>query len=399
MSLEETAEKIAARIKEMDYVEVYSHNDADGVCAAAIITIALKRADISFKLKMLNLLSFEDVANPDVSILCDIGGSIKEFPDTTIIIDHHVPYNKSPYHLNPRLCGVDGESEMTASAAAYLVANKLGDNRDLAGLVLVSVIGDMQKIAGPNAEIVNEAIGNNIINTKRAILLPGRNTREQLMIASSPYFAKVSGSLDTASAIEQDCMSKVSDEDFNTQLLSEIVLRSDAAYPDFMNLYGDSWILEREVITDAYSLEAVIDACGKAGRTDLAYAAAVGDAAHIKEAWDTAAEFRTGIIDACATARNVAKNAWMVDSLDAVSDVADVFAKSKQTPVFVLARTPEFLKVSARAPFGAQVNFEEFFKEVNASLGGTGGGHALRAGAELPPACEGEFLAMLEGFA
>jgi len=187
MSLEETAEKIAARIKELDYIEVYSHNDADGICAAAIITIALRRADISFKLKMKNLLNFEDVADPGISILCDIGGSIKEFPDTTIIIDHHVPYNKSPYHLNPRLCGVDGESEMTASAAAYLVANKLGDNRDLAGLVLVSIIGDMQKIAGPNADIVNDAIGNNIINTKRSVLLPGRNTREQLMTASENY--------------------------------------------------------------------------------------------------------------------------------------------------------------------------------------------------------------------
>jgi len=58
MSLDETAEKIAARIKTMDYVEVYSHNDADGVCSAAIITIALRRLDIAFKLRMVALPQF-----------------------------------------------------------------------------------------------------------------------------------------------------------------------------------------------------------------------------------------------------------------------------------------------------------------------------------------------------
>lgn len=399
MSLEETAEKIAARIKEMDYVEVYSHNDADGICSAAIITVALQRAGIAFKLKMTGLLQFEDVADPAISILCDIGGSIQEFPDSTIIIDHHMPYNKSPYHINPRLFGIDGEAEMTASACAYLVANKLGDNRDLAGLVLVSVIGDMQRVAGPNGDIIRDGIGNNIINPKRALLLAGRTLHEQMMLAVSPYLPKVSGNTDAASAVEQSCMRKVSEEDFNTQLLSELVLRSDALYTDIMNLYGDSWNLEREVIADAYSLEAVIDACGKAGRTDLAFGIAAGDASLVKEVWDTAADFRSRIIDAAGTAREIAKNAWMVDSLDMVSDVADMFAKSKDAPVFVLARTPEFLKVSARAPLSAQVNFEEFLVSAVKQLGGTAGGHKTRAGAEIPPACEAEFLSLLEAFA
>jgi len=61
--------------------------------------------------------------------------------------------------VNPRLDGIDAERELSAAGAAYLVANELGDNRDLAGLVMLGIIGDGQDLAGKNLEIFNEAMG------------------------------------------------------------------------------------------------------------------------------------------------------------------------------------------------------------------------------------------------
>lgn len=399
MSLEETAKKIAERINGMEYIEVYSHHDADGIAAAAIISIALQRKGIAFRVRILPVLkSASEIEKPEISILCDLGASIQDLPESTIIIDHHVPYNKSPFHINPRLFGYDGEYELSAAGCAYIVANQMADNRDLAGLVMIGILGDVQSVSGCNEKIIGEAIGNNLINPEKSVLLTGRTTKEQIEICCAPYLPSLSGNAKVAGDIEALCSKKASEEAYTCQFLSEIIAKSDASYNDLMNIYGDSWRLEREVIQNAHILTAVIDACGKSGHYDLAYAVACGDASVLKEAWNCAVEHRRKIIDALKTAEPVSKNTWLVNSTELVSDCADILTKSKNMSVFVLARGEKYLKFSARAPPKSEVDFEKFIKSATEMFGGTGGGHKTRAGAELPLSCETEFIKMLEAF-
>lgn len=399
MSLEEAAKKIANRLHTMDYVDVYSHHDADGIAAAAILTIALQRADISFRLRFLPHLKKEDVLVPETAILCDLGASIPDWPESTMIIDHHIPYATTAFHVNPRLEGIDGETELSAAGCAYLVANALGDNRDLASLVLVGIIGDSQKISGMNRTIVEEAMMNNLVELKRGVLLSGRNVKEQLEYATHPFLKNISGNPEAVAEIEQSCMSTTEDCAYTSMLISEVLARSDASYLDIMGIYGDRYNLVREVIHDACSLTAVIDACGKAGRTDLGYAVAVGDLAQVDDAWSVALEFRRKVIEAMNSAEQIASAAWKVTSADVASDAADILAGSQGKPVIVLGATPEYLKVSARAPSGCDVDFEKFMKETVAKFGGYGGGHKTRAGGELPLECESDFIQTLEVFA
>jgi single-stranded DNA-specific DHH superfamily exonuclease len=398
MSLEEAAAKIASYLRSKDYVEVYSHHDADGIAAAAILTVALRRADIAFRLRFLPHLKKEDVERPEMSVLCDLGASIPDFPESIVIIDHHVPYAKVPFHINPRLEGIDGESELSAAGCAYLVANALGDNRDLAGLVMVGIIGDSQKLSGMNQEIIGDAVGNNLIEVGKGILLPGRTTKEQIEFAVLPYLGNLSGDGETAEKIASLCMNTASDEAYTSMLLSEIIVRSDASYHDLMSMYGESWKLLREAVSDAYALTAVIDACGKAGRPDLGYAVAAGDMTQTEAAWETANAFRQKIIASAASAKPVAENAWMTDDASTASDVADIFVRSTKKPVVVLARAETYLKVSARAPAGCNVDFEQLMKTSAEKFGGAGGGHKTRAGGELPLACESEFIASLKEY-
>ncbi len=395
MSLEEAAAKIANYLRSKEYVEVYSHHDADGIAAAAILTIALRRSDIAFRLRFLPHLSKEDIERPEMSVLCDLGASVPDFPDSIVIIDHHVPYAAVPFHINPRLEGIDGESELSAAGCAYLVANALGDNRDLAGLVMVGIIGDSQKLSGMNQTIIGDAIGNNVIEVGKGVLLPGRSVKEQITYATLPYLENLSGDEETAEKIASLCMSTASDEAFNSMLLSEIIVHSDASYNDLMSMYGDSWKLLREVVQDSYGLTAVIDACGKCGRPDLGYAVAVGDASQEKDAWETALAFKQKIIHSAKSAKQVSPNAWMVDSTETASDVADMFARSKQEAVVVLARGDNYLKVSARAPANSTVDFEQLMKTAAEKFGGSGGGHKTRAGGELPLSSETEFIALI----
>ena len=398
MSLEEAAAKIAAYLRSKDYVEIYSHHDADGIAAAAILTVALRRADIAFRLRFLPHLKKEDVERSEMSVLCDLGASVPDFPESIVIIDHHVPYANVPFHINPRLEGIDGETELSAAGCAYLVANALGDNRDLAGLVMVGIIGDSQKLSGMNQKIIGDAVGNNLIEVGKGILLPGRTTKEQIELAVLPYLGNLSGDGETAEKIASLCMNTASDEAYTSMLLSEIIVRSDASYHDLMSMYGESWKLLREAVQDAYSMTAVIDACGKAGRPDLGYAVAAGDMTQTDAAWETANAFRRKIIASAAAAEAVAENVWLSDSVETASDVADIFVRSKQMPVVVLARGTEYLKVSARAPADSSVDFEQMMKTSAEKFGGAGGGHKTRAGGELPLACESAFIASVKEY-
>lgn len=398
MSLEEAAAKIASYLRSKDYVEVYSHHDADGIAAAAILTVALRRADIAFRLRFLPHLNKDDVERPELSVLCDLGASVPDFPESIVIIDHHVPYAAVPFHINPRLEGIDGESELSAAGCAYLVANALGDNRDLAGLVMVGIIGDSQKLSGMNQKIIGDAVGNNLIEVGKGVLLPGRTTKEQIASAVLPYLGNLSGDEETAEKIASLCMNTASDEAYTALLLSEIIVRSDASYHDLMSMYGESWKLLREAVQDAYAMTAVIDACGKAGRPDLGYAVAAGDMTQTDAAWETANAFRRKIIASAAAAEAVAENVWISDSVETASDVADIFVRSKQMPVVVLARGTEYLKVSARAPADSSVDFEQMMKTSAEKFGGAGGGHKTRAGGELPLACESAFIASVKEY-
>lgn len=398
MSLEEAAAKIASYLRSKDYVEVYSHHDADGIAAAAILTVALRRADIAFRLRFLPHLNKDDVERPELSVLCDLGASVPDFPESIVIIDHHVPYAAVPFHINPRLEGIDGESELSAAGCAYLVANALGDNRDLAGLVMVGIIGDSQKLSGMNQKIIGDAVGNNLIEVGKGVLLPGRTTKEQIASAVLPYLGNLSGDEETAEKIASLCMNTASDEAYTALLLSEIIVRSDASYHDLMSMYGESWTLLREAVQDAYAMTAVIDACGKAGRPDLGYAVAAGDMTQTDAAWETANAFRRKIIASAAAAEAVAENVWLSDSVETASDVADIFVRSKQMPVVVLARGTEYLKVSARAPADSSVDFEQMMKTSAEKFGGAGGGHKTRAGGELPLACESAFIASVKEY-
>ncbi|MDE2444085.1 MAG: DHH family phosphoesterase [Methanocorpusculum sp.] len=272
MSLETAAETLANHLASLEYVEIYSHYDADGIAAAAIMSLALSRANIAFKLRILPGISEDDVENPEISLLCDFGASCTGLAESTMIIDHHVPYNTSPYHVNPRLFGEDGETELSGAGCAYLVANALGDNRYLAGLVMLGIIGDNQILSGRNQMIIGDAVANNLINPGRGVLLAGRTTKEQIATSLHPYLPKLSGDDEKAAAIESVCMSRISDEAHTACMLSQIVLDSDASYNALMTLYGDSWSLEREVIPNAHAFTAVVDACGKAGKPGLAYA-------------------------------------------------------------------------------------------------------------------------------
>jgi len=393
MSLEEAVSRVASHLERQDFVEVYAHHDADGIAAGSILCTALYRRGIRFRLRIQHRISPASLSPETATVLCDLGSGLEDLPNEVMVIDHHIPRFEGELHVNPRLDGIDADRELSAAGAAYLVARHLGDNRDLAGLVMLGIIGDDQALAGKNREICNEAMGDAVITTGRGCLLAGRDLHERLFFSINPYLPRISGDeMAVADLIETAAGEGTLAAD---TLLSLLVLRISPFVPErtLTSLYGDRYSLDREVIPDAHTMTAVVDACGKCGQGGLAASLCFRSAEGAGAAWDAAQGHRLRVIRSLSAIGEMPDGFYEVDEVSVASDVADTLARDtlRDRPVLVAARSGDLCHISARAPAAADLNLGDAMHDAAVRCGGFGGGHTRRAGATISCARIGDF--------
>jgi hypothetical protein len=388
MSIQSAAAHLAEHLREKEYVEIYGHHDADGIAAASIMVHALIREDIQVRLRVLPRIYPHDISSGNATVLCDFGSGFPDLSDDVMVIDHHIPRFQGEFHVNPRLEGIDGEHELSASGAAYLVAQHIGDNRDLTGLALLGMIGDRQFIQGPNQDIVNEGIANNIISPGKGIPLFGRDLNEQLFTALNPMLHGISGEEEKVRSLIES--HTVRNEVNIGRLLSDVVLTvSPHQNADSMSsLWGDTWHLERGAVKDAHSLAGIVDGCGKSGKGVLGAALCLRSHEYLNEAWKTACAYRLRVIAAAQNAHPLNDNPFLYEiaDADAISGVADALSSDGllNHPIAVMAPQDDFYAVSARCPQDAKKDLAAILLNLATECGGSGGGHYLRGGARIP---------------
>jgi len=388
MSIHAAAELVAERIRRSEYVEIVAHHDADGIAGGAILAHAIARAGLRFRLRIRREIAASDLAGDREYLLCDLGAGMENLPKETMVVDHHEARFTGDYHVNPRLAGIDGDRELSGAGAAYLVASKLGDNRDLAGLALLGMIGDRQQLIGTNLAIFNDGAANGIILPSRGILLPGRDMTERLLTAISPIIDGVSGDAAAVDAIAgKSGGTGTMDIKPVLSLCVLSALRSHTA-GCVEAIYGDTYALQREVIADAHSLAAVIDACGKTGHGDLGAAICLRYSGDLATAWEMTRQHRLDVIAAfrSATKQDAAGSIYEVERCDLASDVADALSCriKAQAPLAVIAKDGSVCRVSARSPDGTGKDIGAALRSLAQACGGSGGGHRSRAGATIP---------------
>ena len=104
----------------------------------------------------------------------------------------------------------------------------------------------------------------------------------------------------------------------------------------------------------------------------------------VEEARKVAAGYRRRVIGAIAGARPVGEStcAVLIDDPALVGDVATALAGPAGGPVLVAARNGDMVRVSTRAD-GA-VPLGPLVRQLASEAGGSGGGHARRAGGSVP---------------
>lgn len=180
-------------------VQIFHHNDSDGLSSGAILTRAFERQGYTVKRFCLEkpypavlrkvyeqeggILIFADFAGRIAPLLSELNRG----RNLTLILDHHVAEastDKRVLNLDPDLFGLKGDRDISASTTCYLFALTLDPvNRDMAHIATIGAVGDGFFVDGQlvsqNRDVTLEAVKQGKIEIRK------HETGEQYFLTSS----------------------------------------------------------------------------------------------------------------------------------------------------------------------------------------------------------------------
>lgn len=406
----------AAKVMERyDYARIVSHNDPDGVTSAAILCHAFYRRRMRFHATLVSRLNEEILSKigDDLVIFCDLAETerIKGLRcRDLIVLDHHKSSSPVGIFINPWTAGIDGSRYVSTSGIAYALANKLGRNRDLAGLAVVGAIGDKQELVGMNREIAEEGSMEGAIKITNGLRIYDAPVKDSLILSTEP-FLDVSGD---ERGVEE-MLGKIGvpcDKDVNSLTPDEVRRLSSAIHLKLMkasmdaldSVYGEKCILRRELIADAFSFSQILDAVSHLQKPGLAMSLCLRDRGCLDEAKQLYRKHQKMLISTLRRVKGEDLNHITyirIDDREFTGPVATIFSRyvNPGKPVLVLSRRDDQTRVSARCErrmVEMGLDLAAVMSEASSKVGGSGGGHDIAAGASIPSHREADFLSLVD---
>ena len=419
-------------IEKDSVIRIISHNDADGISAAAVIANALAEENVQFHTTIIPRLK-EDTVNQlrsekyDLFIFSDMGSPfIKEFntyKHDVIVADHHqvddTASESNVVHVNPHLFEIDGSRDLSGAGSAYLTVRDL-DKKHLAYFALVGAFGDMQGqdgFRGVNELIVEDAVESGNLEIHEDLKIVSKASEpifKSLAYTFSPPLPKISGDLDGAHEfLERMNLSygiKFTDmEDEEKDLLKEALI---SVNPD---IFGDCYVIPKEtpLLRDLEEYSYILDACGKNKKQGLGLSIALGEK---DQALDAAVKLQRQYRDQIVKGLEWVKKqgAEQLNSIQYLYSEDKVLKSVMGTiasiglsvellddtkPVLGLSRLHKDIKISGRTTremVAKGVNLGKALKDSSNNFNGTGGGHDIAAGAMIPYESKDNFLHLVD---
>lgn len=422
----------AAAVRECTEARVFSHNDADGIGAASVLTSMLVRAGKGTQttnLKSFDLPAIQAslVKGVDLLIVADMGSSnltaLESLNAKVIVLDHHRPEKDSErvMHLNPSVFKVDGARYACASTLSMLLAVTVDENNwDLLPMAFAGMVGDrqhLQGLSGVNAHLYNEGNKRNLIQEKKGSLLPPGPVGDGLMRTTHPFIRGVSGDPQGIARLLQEANVRAEstwdglDDGGRRRLSSLISLRlleqgcslgslEDELAPDYFFPQDNS---------RAYQLTRLINACGRVDETALGLAMLLG----LKEARERAEtlvrEYDDMLLNAAkrTAERGISKEIGIQHFESPHKEVSSElcglvmqWVGDQDKATICLTRMDKEFKVSSRGTRKLVdkdgLDLSVAMRDAAASVGGVGGGHNIASGATIPLGKDIDFLQALD---
>lgn len=460
ISMFKEAREAAELIREHqnDSVLIISHMDADGVSAAALTSLALKRMNIEHDVRFVQML-YPDIVEKlevgELTIFTDLGSSqLRTLNDKfsghdVVIADHHKP-EKGDHgwpelvHLNAHLLGLDGVEEASGAGMAYLVAKELDpENKDLSALAVVGAIGDIQnawgKLKGFNRKIMEESVETGVLECKKDLLLYGRHTRPIFRAIESftdPPIPGISNSVAGCVSLLKDLGIPYKTEggyrrpidltdDEKRELGTELITRAITHVPEELVEYVPGLIVgevhtllrerERSMLRDADEFSTCINATARHEQPLIGLEVAKGDRKVYYRAMLNLLKYhRRCIAEGMSFIGQQGMRRGPEDYLqyfDATGVLKETFVGTLASltlghercdpykPIVGMVRTRGVAKISARCSkllFLKGLDLAKAIRAAARSVGGEGGGHAVACGAQVDEEKVPEFMREFE---
>ena len=413
-------------------IRIISHNDADGISAAAVVANALAEENVQFHTTIVPRLKKDMVdqlrsEKYDLFIFSDMGSQFIEdfntYKHDVIVADHHqfneVEPESNVVHINPHLFEIDGSRDLCGAGSAYLAIRDL-DKKHLAYYALVGAFGDMQGqegFTGVNKMILDDAIESGNLEIHEDLKIVSKTTEpifKSMAYTFSPPLPGISGDFDGAREfLERMNLSygiKFTDmEDEEKDLLREALV---SVNPD---IFGNCYTVVKQapMLRDLEEFSYILDACGKNKKQGLGLSIALGEK---DQALDAALklqrQYRDQIVKGLewvkkegAQQLNAIQYLYSEDKVlkSVMGTIASIGLSvellDSSKPVIGLSRLHNDIKISGRTTremVAKGVNLGKALQDSSNNFGGTGGGHDIAAGAMIPFESKDNFLHILD---
>jgi RecJ-like exonuclease len=442
-----------------DTIEIVSHMDADGVCAAAILSIALERMNIEHYVKFVHML-YRDVMDQleaaDLVIFTDLGSSQLQNVKgrfkghDAIIADHHYPEGVDGWpeliHLNAHLYGLDGVQEISGAGMAYAIARELDPrNADLSALAIVGAIGDVQnawgKLLGHNRNIMRDAINAGVLTCKTDLLLYGRHSRpifKALETFTDPPIPGISNSTAGCVTLLKDLGIRLKDErgwrrpidltdEEKRKLATELISRALMHVPKELVAYVPGLIIgethtllkesERSMLRDADEFATCINSTARHEQPLIGLEVVKGDrGVYYRAMLNLIKYYRRSIAEGMEFIQHeklMKAPRGYLQYFDATGVIKETFVGTLASmtlghmscdpykPVAGIVRSGGVARISARCSkllFLKGLNMAQAIRKAAKAVDGEGGGHAVACGAQVEEDKLPEFLTVFEDY-
>jgi single-stranded-DNA-specific exonuclease len=287
----------------------------------------------------------------------------------------------------------------------------MGSNIDLAGLALTGAVGDKQRMDGPNSEILEKALEAGVISVKTGLKVPDGPVEDVLLTLTEPYLDTSGDKAGTETFLREIRVSgpiqDMEAEDLG-RLSSAMALKiAGSAEPTVVSsMVGDVLILEKEVVPNIYTMEWMLNCCGKVNRADLGLSLCLRDAGVLDEALSLSVKYQKTIVE------NIREAEAMIREMGNIRYVAlednagtGIIASTliryvcPDKPFITLNKVDDLVKVSARGTrklVDRGLDLAVAMREAAQAAGGQGGGHNIASGAGIPVGSEEGFLAAVD---
>ena len=354
-----TVEKFLKATEEKEIL-IISHFDTDGITSATIMTQTLKKLDKTFSLKILKSLEdkfIEHLPKNKVILFLDLAsGSLEKISEQKIkdvfILDHHEIDSEIPESINIINPHLNENEIISSSGITYLFCKEINnENKEFAKLAVLGMIGDQME---KNIDKLNDGILNDSeVKRKRGLLIypSTRPLNRTLEFCSKPYIPGVTGNTKGVLELLREIgmvpkggkyKSLIElDEIEMEKLTTAIMLRNPQAKN--REIIGDIFLIKIfNKLEDAREISAMINACSRLDRSDLALQLCMEIPKAKKQAEAIHAKYRQTIIT----------------GLNTISEIKKIQGKK-----FVIINTQDKIKDTMIGTFASILSYSAMYEE------------------------------------